>query len=327
MAGNSIEPNPLLASEILTRHWRISDRPLRTNLGVSRATWRIGREYWLSQSDESRSPLLIRQGEMLRQLHCFLRDERTPISVPEIVPNLGGELVFNDHGYGWSLTRHIEGFHPECGDPEIYPMLVGGLAQFHRALRMFSERQPADVAQGVNTKTRQNMERLSLRTFIPFTCYAKEEKVLIQAAEWLLPRLTHFEGLPKQLVHGDWTPQNVLFGFRNHKALLTAVLDFEEIGMGPVHVDVGNVCSTLLMWSGLPGREQRIQDVLRCYETFSSNRLEPEDIHTGMLAHWFCHYWKWRDRIESGGWGNDVKERLCLRIASVLDYLNRASTR
>jgi Ser/Thr protein kinase RdoA (MazF antagonist) len=264
---------------------------------------------------------------MLRQLHCFFQDERLPISVPEIVPNSGGERVFNDHGYGWSLTRHIEGFHPECSDPEVYPILVEGLAQFHRALRMFSERHPFDLAQGLNTKTRQSIERLSLTTFIPFTGYAKEEEVLTLAAEWLLPRLAHFEGLPKQLVHGDWTPQNVLFCLRNHKALLTAVLDFEEIGMDPVHVDVANVCSTLLMWSGLPGREQRIRGVMRGYERFSTNCLDLEDIHTGMLAHWFCHYWNWRDRIESGGLGNDVKERLCLRIASVLDYLNGASVR
>jgi Ser/Thr protein kinase RdoA (MazF antagonist) len=264
---------------------------------------------------------------MLRELHRFLRDERLPISVPEIVPNFRGELVFNDHGHGWSLTRHIEGFHPECRDPEVYPILVEGLAQFHRALSMFSERKPADVAQGINTKTRQGIERLNLGTFIPFTDYAKEEEVLTQAAEWLLPRLPLFEGLPKQLVHGDWTPQNVLFGFLDHKAVLTAVLDFEEIGMDPVHVDVANVCSTLLMWSGLPGPEKRIRDVLAAYERFSTTRLETEDIHISMLAHWFCHYWKWRDRIESGGSGNDVKERLCLRIASVLDYLDGTSAR
>jgi Ser/Thr protein kinase RdoA (MazF antagonist) len=327
MTGTSTEPNSGLASAILAKHWHISNRPLRTNRGVSRATWRIGREYWLSQSDECRSPLLIRQGEILRQLRRFLQEERLPISVPEIVPNFGGELVFNDHGYGWSLTRHIEGFHPECSDPEVYPTLVEGLAQFHRTLRMFSVRQPADTAQGINTKTRQSIERLSLTTFIPFTGYTKEEVVLIQAAEWLLPRLAHFEGLPQQLVHGDWTPQNVLFEFRDHRAHLTGVLDFEEIGMDPVHVDVANVCSTLLMWSGLPEREQRIREVMRAYERFSTNRLEPEDVHTGMLAHWFCHYWNWRDRIESGGSGNDVKERLCPRIASVLDYLNGASTR
>jgi Ser/Thr protein kinase RdoA (MazF antagonist) len=117
----------------------------------------------------------------------------------------------------------------------------------------------ADVAQGINTKTRQSIEQLNLTTFVPFTGYAKEEEVLIQAAEWLLPRLAHFEGLPKQLVHGDWTPQNVLFGFRDHKALLTGVLDFEETGIDPVHVDIANVCSTLLMWSGLAGPEQHIR--------------------------------------------------------------------
>lgn len=307
---------------MLMKHWRLGVRPVRTNLGVSRATWRVGQEYWLSQSEQARSPELIRQAEVLRRLDCFLKDRGLAISVPEIVPSLGGELVLNDRGYGWSLTRHIEGFHPEPGDPEVYPALVDGLAQFHGALRLFSEHQPGNVAQGIGAKTREQIERLRRGAFVPFTGYVKEGEVLASAAEWLLPRLACFERLPRQLIHGDWTPQNVLFECREQDARLIAVLDFEEIRMDPVHVDVANICSTVLMWSGLNRKEQRIREVLRDYERFSANRLEPEDVHTAMLAHWFCHYWNWRDRIESGGFGKDVQERLCTRIVSVLEYLN-----
>jgi hypothetical protein len=93
----------------------------------------------------------------------------------------------------------------------------------------------------------------------------------------------------------------------------------------PVHVDLANTCSTLLIWSGLDRVEERIGNLLSTYERYDDIRLEREDVHTAMLAHWLCHYWNWRDRLEHGGFGQDVKERLCLRIASVLDYLRSVS--
>lgn len=276
----------------------------------------------MSQSETGRSPELIRQAEVLRRLHRFLKEERLSISVPEVVPSVSGELLVKDRQYGWSLTRHLEGFHPEFTNPEVYPALIEGLARFHRTLRLFSEQQPIVAAQGINRTTRQSIERLGRQSFVPFTRYAREEEVLARAAEWLLPRLADFERLPRQLVHGDWTPRNVLFGFRDQTSLLTGVLDFEEMSIDPVHVDVANVCSTLLMWSGLHRPEQHMRGVLNAYEKLSANRLELAEIQTSMLAHWFCHYWKWRDRIESGGLGDGVKERLCMRIESVLDFLN-----
>jgi hypothetical protein len=91
----------------------------------------------------------------------------------------------------------------------------------------------------------------------------------------------------------------------------------------PVHVDVANTCSTLLMWSGLGNVDERIGSVLSRYEGLSGHRLERDHVFTAMLAHWLCHYWSWRDRLKNGGFGQEVKERLCLRIRSALDYVSR----
>ena len=133
--------------------------------------------------------------------------------------------------------------------------------------------------------------------------------------------LSRFELLPRQLVHGDWTPRNVLFNYSDGAAHVSAVLDFEAMAIDPVHVDLSNTCSTLLIWSGLDRVGDRINEVLTTYEEMGGVRVELSDVHTAMLAHWLCHYWGWRDRLELGEFGQDVKERLCLRIESVLDYL------
>jgi hypothetical protein len=78
------------------------------------------------------------------------------------------------------------------------------------------------------------------------------------------------------------------------------------------------------MWSGLDNIDERISGVLSTYEGLGGRRLERDHVFTAMLAHWLCHYWSWRDRLKHGGFGQEVKERLCFRIASVLDYVSNS---
>jgi hypothetical protein len=119
MASTAVYETDLVA-EVLAKHWQICEPAVRTDLGVSRITWRIGQRYWLSQSQERRPTELIRQAQLVQHLRCFLEDEHLSISVPEIVASESGRLVVTDGGYGWCLTRHLQGSHPDSSDPGIY---------------------------------------------------------------------------------------------------------------------------------------------------------------------------------------------------------------
>jgi Ser/Thr protein kinase RdoA (MazF antagonist) len=315
-----------LVAEVLAKHWRISESAIQTHLGVSRATWRIGPLCWLSQAEQTRSAELFQQANLLSDLDRYLKSEHSSISVPEIVATESGSLIVVDGGYVWCLTRNLGGFHVDVAAPGMYRVLTEGLARFHHALRLFSERQPTHAPDGICVRTRQNIDRLSLETFVRFTSHPHEKQALQQAATWLLPRLDRFELLPRQLVHGDWTPRNVLFDRTDQPTSLTAVLDFEALSWDAVHVDLANTCSTLLMWSGLDRLEERISSVLDTYGKSADVQIEREDIHTAMLAHWLCNYWSWRDRLQHGEFGREVKERLCLRISSVLSYVSSRAT-
>jgi Ser/Thr protein kinase RdoA (MazF antagonist) len=155
----------------------------------------------------------------------------------------------------------------------------------------------------------------------PFTGDPDERELLERTCSWLPDRLDRFESLPRQLIHGDWTPRNVLFDSVAPMGRLAAVLDFEFTAIDPIHVDLSHTCSTLLMWSGLDEIEARIQDVVSCYEKLGQTQIEYADILTAMLAHWFCHYWAWRDRLETSTEYHEVKKRLSLRIRLVLQFL------
>jgi len=265
---------------------------------------------------------LSRQAGLLSHLNRYLKSEQISLSVPEIVPSQTGDLVVADAGYVWCLTRDLPGFHPESQDADIYPVLTEGLARFHSIMRALPLSEPSQVPDGICVRTRQSIDRLAAEAFVAFTSDPREKEVLQNAAAWLLPRLNGFERLPRQIVHGDWTPRNVLFQRADHEMRLTGVLDMEVMAWDPACVDLANTCSTLLMWSGLDNVEERIPRVLDTYERSSGVHVERVDIHTAMLAHWLCHYWSWRDRLQFGEFGQEIKDRLCLRISSVLSYVS-----
>jgi Ser/Thr protein kinase RdoA (MazF antagonist) len=310
-----------LVADVLAKHWGVKEKATRTHLGVSRATWRIGGLYWLSQAERFRFEELSRQAKLQSQLHRYLKSEHLTLSVPEIVPSHTGNLVVVEAGYVWCLTCDLPGLHPEAGDPEMYPVLTEGLASFHSVLRAFPPSESSHVPAGICLRTRQAIDRLTEHEFVALTSDPREKDVLESAAAWLVPRLNGFELLPRQIVHGDWTPRNVLLQRVDQEMRLTGVLDIEAMAWDPACVDVANTCSTLLMWSGLDMLEERIKGVVETYERWAGVSLDSKDIHTAMLAHWFCHYWDWHDRLRFGEFGHEVKGRLCRRISSVLSYL------
>ena len=315
------KPSSPSAAYVLEKYWGIKEAPTRTHLGVSRRTWRIGSRYWLSQAEHFRYAELVRQVRLQSDLHHYLKQESLAFSVPEIVLSHTGDLMVDEGGYVWCLTCNLSGFHPDSGNPEIYPVLTEALSAFHYALRTFPSSESLRVPAGICVKTRQFMDRLNANEFVPFTSDRQESDVLQRAAAWLLPRLDDFERLPRQVVHGDWTPQNVLFNRVDGEMRCTAVLDMEAITRDPICVDVANTCCTLLMWSGLDKPEERIAGIIEMYERSAGAFLSRDNIQTAMVARWFCHYWDWRERLRFGEFGHEVKHRLCLRIASVLSYL------
>ena len=85
MEQNRVDPETSLASRILQEQWGIHEHVEKTDLGVSRKTWRVGQGYWLSQAALGRLEPFVRESEFLRHLHQFLRSESFSIEVPEIV--------------------------------------------------------------------------------------------------------------------------------------------------------------------------------------------------------------------------------------------------
>ena len=309
-----------LVRDVLRRHWELDEVPVASTQGVSRATWKIGTGYWLSQAESERYSALAEKARFLVAFGRFLKDQSCSISVPECGRTLDDQPLVLDSGYVWGLTRHLPGAHPNAHDPRTYPKMIEGLARFHLALRDFQQTRMFEAPAGVCEKTCRLISKMGCERFVPFTSDPLEEEIVCSAAEWLTGRLASFESLPRQIVHGDFTPQNVLFG-GDGRDVLSAVLDFEAVALDPVHVDIGNVCSTLLMWSNLEDVEEHIASAMTTYSQSTGTALDLGEIHTAMVARWFCHYWDWRERSAFGEFGREVEQRLCARISAVFAYV------
>jgi Ser/Thr protein kinase RdoA (MazF antagonist) len=230
------------------------------------------------------------------------------IAVPTLVPTVTGDVVPVREGFLWRLTRHLAGSHPVMNDPATYELMVHVLVRVHQALDLVRDLCPGypDVLGRVRARLNA-LGQLSLSD--------DEREVLPAAADWLRPRIGRLDAFPTCFVHGDWTPSNVLVG----PAGSAGILDFEECGLGPAIYDFANICSTLLMWSGLDNLGKRMACLVGVIEENMGAALDGEMVQTAMLAHWFGQYFDWRERASNPENGQ-VLDRVLGRVQTVLRW-------
>jgi Ser/Thr protein kinase RdoA (MazF antagonist) len=185
------------------------------------------------------------------------------------------------------------------------------LAEVHRVLRTLPESLGV-LERGIVPRSRQLVAVYGGSAFSTATQNASERPVVNAVAHWLEPRLEHIEALPRQLIHGDWTPANV--------KLFTpgwGVLDWEFARVDPVVMDVAHSCSTILMWSGLTRPARHIESLLGRYAVHSGHELSLESAQTAMALYWLHNYDHWRARQALAGGFERVVERQPERLLAV----------
>jgi Ser/Thr protein kinase RdoA (MazF antagonist) len=281
---------------------------------VSRATWKVQQGFWLTCCYPERGVEFRKECDLLRALgDTVTAHPELLLTVPSLVPTRSGDVVPTHSRFLWRLTRHLDGFHPPANDPATYDLMVNILVRLHQAFD-FSSTEGADypnILQRVCDRIRVLPHTLSGPSF-----EQHERDTLHEAANWLSLRLDRLAALPARVVHGDWTPSNVLI----RRDGWVGILDFEECRLGPAVLDFANICSTLLMWSGLDNISERMGALVRSIGEKSAVPIGPEIVHIAMLAHWFGQYSEWRER-ELTPENNEVVRRLVGRIETVLKFV------
>lgn len=155
-------------------------------------------------------------------------------------------------GSQWRVTRHIDGLHPSPNDPANYDLMLNVLLRLQKAFDSTSHQCP--ICPDILGRVRDRLAHLPNTASRPSLTH-KERDIVRDAARLAEAEArSRLSALPARVVHGDWTPLNVLIR-RDGSA---GILDFEACGRGPAVLDLANMCSTLLMWSKLDRIPERI---------------------------------------------------------------------
>ena len=76
------------------------------------------------------------------------------------------------------------------------------------------------------------------------------------------------------------------------------------------------------MWSRLDNIPARIAELISCFEEKTGVPLGLDIVQIAMLAHWFGHYFEWRER-ELTAATTEVVRRLLGRVEAVLDFVTK----
>lgn len=225
-----------------------------TALGVGRR--RVPKAIVVAQKGRfflKRSPLQ-RPGDLscIDLAHAVLRylsKQSFPVSTP--VPTRKRVATYvQEQDSVYELFAFVEG-QRHNGSPSQTRDAGRQLGRLHGHLRSFTTKSPPPTesfhdSHAVRRHLKMIGSRRSVQEGLDIPSMAQELTSLYNTSSVHVNE-QGFEGWPRQIIHGDWHPGNLLF----HKDRVVAVLDFDSVHLAPTVVDLAN---GLLQFSIVAGR-------------------------------------------------------------------------
>jgi Ser/Thr protein kinase RdoA (MazF antagonist) len=308
-------PPDSVAAAVLRDRWRIDVAPARAASGASRNSWRVDGAFWLSQSDATEEASFRREAQLLQALPALLAARKASWCIPGVVPTVSGESIAVTRDGVWRLAQHLPGEQPDIRQADTYPALACMLAEVHAVLQ--SVPHPLKVRElGAVERARAFITAYEKASFRPATEDAREVLAVGATVDWLAPRIEKLAALPRQLIHGDWTPPNIKVFPQGW-----GVLDWEFSRIDPAVMDLAQSCLTILMWSGLDGPAEHISKLVETYIAHSGREVSMESVQTAMAAYWLQNYGHWRNRQETVGGFESVLADQPGRLLAIAEFV------
>jgi len=197
----------------------------------------------------SKSRGLLQRLKFAHEVQAHLAKKAFPITAL-VPPRDGSSPILQINNRIYECFRFVTGVRY---DGSIEATIEAGrqMARLHRALADFkSQCSPQGGSFHDSSSVRRHLKRTGSKK-------APSPSKKLQVAAELLARLYNassvrvdelgFDSWPKQIVHGDWHPGNMLFSRRK----LIAVLDFDSLNLAPTVTDIAN---GMLQFSIVGGR-------------------------------------------------------------------------
>ncbi len=267
----------LLAGQLLTERWEITELPQRVDVGVNKRTWRVGQRWLSCVYDHT-----LEKVEREMRLYAFLSehvDSAVPVKIPRPVETTDGTLIVSTYERVWWLTEHVYGRQPDPRQREDTLAVARGLAQLHRWLRSV----PAELAVSTENSLTLFKQGLTLATTSPRIGFsATELSMLHRAAEIVDASLMRDETVPLQLVHGDASHPNFRLS-RTSRPTMIGALDWESCRNDLPVSDLATVGQTVVFRSGSADPLADLAAALDAYHQAGGDRFALTDVLVFMI--------------------------------------------
>ena len=256
----------------MSREWQLSGIPERVDVGVNKATWRVG-EFWLSSDFASAGEALAR----LERLLARVAEEFGPrLAVPQLVPLPDGPVA-EAGGRVWWVTRNLPGRHPVPSAESDMLAVAGGLAVMHEAL----SRIPAEYA--VSDDTCEGLFRAGEQLIgddrLRFT--DDDLDVARRAASAVRANLSAVRSRGMQITHGD--PSNPNLFVDEPPLRLVGAIDWDHARFDLVISDVATMAQQILFRSGTDRPRDFLESTLASYNAAGGVSLGFDEVLVGVL--------------------------------------------
>jgi Ser/Thr protein kinase RdoA (MazF antagonist) len=271
--------------------------------------------FWLSHSDATEETTFRREAHLLQTLPVLLAPRKPCWCVPGVVSTVSGGAIAVTRDGVWRLAGHVPGEQPDMREADTYLALARMLAELHAGLESLPHSLKVRES-GAVERAEAFMAAYARSSFRPATEDAREALAVGTIVSWLMPRIGELAALPRQLIHGDWTPPNI-------KTLPQSwgVLDWEFSRVDPAVMDLAQSCSTILIWSGSSSPAEHISTLVERYRAHSGREVSLESVRTAMAAYWLQNYSHWRARQETVGGFEDVLARQPGRLLAIAEFV------
>jgi Ser/Thr protein kinase RdoA (MazF antagonist) len=260
-----------LARQVL-RSWNLDGEPKRVDIGVNKATWRVG-EFWLSSDFASTREQVARIEGLLDRVATELGSD---IAVPKFVPSTV-EPIVELRDRVWWVTRNVDGRHPDPSNASDMEAVARGLAIMHKGL----SRIPREWA--VSDDTCEGLflagERLVNDDRLRFT--PDDLETARDATAVVFKHLDAIRRPGMQITHGDPSNPNLFVG--GSPLHLTGAIDWDYARYDLVMSDVATLAQTILFRSETNRPRDYLEEVLSAYIAAGGLELSTEEVLVGVI--------------------------------------------
>lgn len=261
-----------LAHEICERNWGLSSVLERVEVGVNKATWRIGSDAWLSCAPSSQAHMV----DGLRAL-CAAVAKQKVFAVPSFLPAISGQHALTVADHVWWVTEHVPGRAPSPSSRPDMEAVATGMATLHRVLRPL----PATLAVSDKNLVTLFEEGAHLGGDKRLGYGQEQREILIRAEACVRARLDIVTGPSMQLVHGD--PSNPNLRMDESVPKLTGLIDWDHARVDLVLADLATVAQTVVFRSGIARPLVLLEQILAAYRTAGGHDVTVNDTLTALL--------------------------------------------